>query len=31
MSMITGLTRGGAAYIPEFVMAINQASCIGCG
>jgi Nif-specific ferredoxin III len=31
MSMITGLTRGGVEYIPEFVMEINQANCIGCG
>ncbi|MEW7984038.1 MAG: ferredoxin III, nif-specific [gamma proteobacterium symbiont of Phacoides pectinatus] len=31
MSMITGLTRGGEEYTPEFVMEINQASCIGCG
>jgi Nif-specific ferredoxin III len=31
MSMITGLTRGGEAYTPEFVMAIDQGNCIGCG
>ena len=31
MSMITGLTRGGAAYTPEFVMEIDQNNCIGCG
>lgn len=31
MSMITGLTRGGAPYTPEFVTAINQGTCIGCG
>ena len=31
MSMITGQTRGGEAYTPAFVMAIDQASCIGCG
>jgi Nif-specific ferredoxin III len=29
--MVTGVTRGGVAYTPEFVMDINQASCIGCG
>jgi Nif-specific ferredoxin III len=31
MSFVTGLTRGGEEYTPEFVMDINQASCIGCG
>lgn len=31
MSVITGVTRGGEAYTPEFVMAINQSTCIGCG
>ncbi len=31
MKMITGVTSGGAEYIPEFVMEINQANCIGCG
>ncbi|MEL6418962.1 MAG: ferredoxin III, nif-specific [Pseudomonadota bacterium] len=31
MSEITGLTRGGEAYTPKFVMELNQASCIGCG
>lgn len=31
MSTITGLTRGGEEYTPEFVTDINQASCIGCG
>lgn len=31
MSMITGLTRGGVEYTPEFVMAIDQGNCIGCG
>ncbi|MEW6646878.1 ferredoxin III, nif-specific [Sulfurivermis fontis] len=29
--MITGLTRGGAAWTPEFIVAINQKECIGCG
>jgi Nif-specific ferredoxin III len=31
MTVITGLTRGGLEYTPEFVMNINQANCIGCG
>ncbi len=31
MTMITGMTRGGEAYIPAFVMEINQQNCIGCG
>ncbi len=31
MSTITGVTRGGAAYTPEFVMELNQKTCIGCG
>ena len=31
MSMITGVTRGGTEYIPEFVMEIKQQNCIGCG
>jgi Nif-specific ferredoxin III len=31
MTVITGLTRGGQEYTPEFVMDINQANCIGCG
>lgn len=31
MSLITGLTRGGEEYTPEFVTQINQANCIGCG
>ncbi len=31
MTMITGLTRGGASYTPEFVVALNQGTCIGCG
>ncbi len=29
--MITGLTRGGTAWTPEFVTGVNQANCIGCG
>lgn len=31
MRMITGLTRGGAEYVPTFVTEIDQSSCIGCG
>ncbi len=29
--MITGITRGGALWTPEFITTINQANCIGCG
>lgn len=28
---VTALTRGGAEYIPEFLMAIDPEKCIGCG
>jgi Nif-specific ferredoxin III len=28
---VSGLTRGGAAWIPQFVTDLNQATCIGCG
>lgn len=28
---ITGITRGGAAWTPAFITALNQATCIGCG
>lgn len=31
MSVITGLTRGGTPWTPEFVTALDQAKCIGCG
>ncbi len=31
MSMITGVTRGGEEYTPEFVVAIDHSNCIGCG
>ena len=31
MNMITGLTRGGAEYVPSFVVKINHKNCIGCG
>lgn len=29
--MITGLTRGGAEWVPQFVTALDQRKCIGCG
>lgn len=29
--MITGLTRGGAEWTPNFVTALDQKKCIGCG
>ncbi len=28
---ITALTRGGTAYTPEFLVAIDAGKCIGCG
>jgi Nif-specific ferredoxin III len=31
MSKITGLTRGGTAWIPEFVTFLDPKKCIGCG
>ena len=31
MATLTGLTFGGQSWIPNFVKAINQAKCIGCG
>ncbi len=31
MSIITGITRGGEEYTPEFAVALDQSSCIGCG
>jgi len=31
MSNITGITRGGTAYTPEFIMTLDQTKCIGCG
>jgi Nif-specific ferredoxin III len=31
MSTITGITRGGAQWIPAFVTDLNQSNCIGCG
>lgn len=31
MEPITGITRGGVAWTPAFITAINQVKCIGCG
>lgn len=31
MSNITGITRGGTAYTPEFILTLDQNKCIGCG
>lgn len=31
MSNITGLTRGGTPWTPEFVVELNAKTCIGCG
>lgn len=31
MSNITGVTRGGKEWEPEFIVDLNQANCIGCG
>jgi Nif-specific ferredoxin III len=31
MSNITGITRGGVEYTPEFIMTLDQTKCIGCG
>jgi Nif-specific ferredoxin III len=28
---ITGITRGGVAWTPAFVIALDQGTCIGCG
>ncbi|AUC54664.1 MAG: ferredoxin III, nif-specific [Sagittula sp.] len=28
---VVAYTRGGAAYVPEFLMSIDPAKCIGCG
>lgn len=30
-SNITGVTRGGAEWVPSFVTDLNQEDCIGCG
>uniref|UniRef100_B8HMA2 Ferredoxin III n=1 Tax=Cyanothece sp. (strain PCC 7425 / ATCC 29141) TaxID=395961 RepID=B8HMA2_CYAP4 len=31
MTTLTGITLGGNVWIPQFVQAINQLRCIGCG
>jgi Nif-specific ferredoxin III len=31
MSLITGVTRGGAEWTPAFISVLNQSNCIGCG
>jgi Nif-specific ferredoxin III len=31
MEPITGLTRGGAAWTPSFLIKLDQQTCIGCG
>jgi Nif-specific ferredoxin III len=31
MSVITGLTRGGAPWTPAFIVSLRQSTCIGCG
>lgn len=31
MEYISGLTRGGVSFTPEFVTALDQKKCIGCG
>lgn len=31
MDHITGLTRGGGSWTPEFVTELDQKKCIGCG
>lgn len=31
MDPITGITRGGALWTPQFVVELDQRKCIGCG
>ena len=31
MDPITGLTRGGSAWVPQFVLELDGGKCIGCG
>jgi Nif-specific ferredoxin III len=31
MSNVTGVTRGGEEWTPNFITELNQANCIGCG
>ena len=31
MDSITGVTRGGAEWVPQFVLELDPGKCIGCG
>lgn len=31
VAMVTGRTRGGAEWIPQFISALDARKCIGCG
>lgn len=31
MAYVTGLTKSGASWTPEFVESLDQENCIGCG
>jgi len=31
MTVITGLTKSGSSWTPEFVESLDQENCIGCG
>jgi len=31
MASITGVTRGGKTWTPEFIVALDERKCIGCG
>jgi Nif-specific ferredoxin III len=31
MDNITGMTRGGTEWVPQFVVSLNEENCIGCG
>ena len=31
VAMVTGRTRGGAEWIPQFINALDARKCIGCG
>ncbi len=31
MGNITGITRGGTEYTPEFILTLDQTKCLGCG
>ena len=30
-NVIVGVTRGGIQWVPQFVIALNEETCIGCG